>query len=106
MNAKQRKLRVDVVTKKYKDKVYSSVLLRCSFRENGKVKHQTLANLSHLPPDVIEFIKLRVEGELEENAPHSPFEITRSLPHGNVMAVLETAKSLGLGKPDQLASMS
>jgi transposase len=96
MNAKRRKLRVEVVEKKYKGKVYSSVLLRCSFRLNGKVKHQTLGNLSHLPPDVIEFIKLRIDGELDENAPHSPFEIVRSLPHGNVVAVLETAKSLGL----------
>ena len=96
MNAKRRKLRVEIVEKKYKGKVYSSVLLRCSFRQNGKVKHQTLGNLSHLPPDVIEFIKLRVDGDLDENAPHSPFEIVRSLPHGNVLAVLETAKSLGL----------
>jgi transposase len=96
MDAKRRKLRVEVVKKKYKGKEYRSVLLRCSFRKDGKVKHQTLGNLSGLPADVLEFIKLRLDGELDENAPHSPFEIVRSLPHGNVMAVLETAKSLGL----------
>ena len=44
----------------------------------------------------IDFIRLRLNGELDEGAPHSPFEIVRSLPHGNVMAVLQTAKMLGL----------
>ena len=96
MDAKRKKLRVETVKKKYKAKEYTSVLLRCSFRKDGKVKHQTLGNLSALPPDVIDFMKRRLAGELDENAPHSSFEIVRSLPHGNVMAVLETAKQLGL----------
>lgn len=87
---------METVKKTYKGKEYTSVLLRCSFRKDGKVKHQTLGNLSDLPPDVIDFIKRRLAGELEENAPHSSFEIVRSLPHGNVVAVLETAKKLGL----------
>ena len=79
-----------------KGKVYTSVLLRCSFRKDGKVKHETLGNLTQLPPDVIEFMKRRLSGELDADAPHSSFEIVRSLPHGNVMAVLQTAKQLGL----------
>jgi len=76
--------------------VYTSVLLRCSFRQDGKVKHETLGNLTQLPPDVIDFVKRRLSGELDENAPQSSFEIVRSLPHGNVVAVLKTAKKLGL----------
>jgi transposase len=96
MNSKRRKLRVETVKKTVKGKVYTSVLLRCSFRKDGKVKHETLGNLTQLPPDVIEFMKRRLSGELDENAPHSSFEIVRSLPHGNVMAVLQTAKQLGL----------
>ena len=96
MDAKRKKLRVETVKKKYKGKEYTSVLLRSSFRKDGKVKHQTLGNLSDLPPDVIEYIKRRLAGELDENAPHSSFEIVRSLPHGNVMAVLQTARMLGL----------
>lgn len=96
MDAKRKKLRVETVKRSVKGKEYTSVLLRCSFRKDGKVKHQTLGNLSDLPPDVIDFIKLRLAGELEADAPHSSFEITRSLPHGNVMAVLQTAKKLGL----------
>jgi|CXWL01.1.fsa_nt_gi transposase len=96
MNSKRKKLRVETVKKTVKGKVYTSVLLRCSFRKDGKVKHETLGNLTQLPPDVIEFIQRRLSGELDENAPHASFEIVRSLPHGNVMAVLQTAKQLGL----------
>ncbi|MEZ6118309.1 MAG: hypothetical protein R3C28_17315 [Pirellulaceae bacterium] len=59
------------------------------FSADGKVQHETLGNLTRLPPDVIEFIKRRLAGELEADAPHSSFEITRSLPHGNVAAVLQ-----------------
>lgn len=72
------------------------MLLRRSYRVDGRVKHETVGNLSDLPADVIEFIKRRLDGELDADAPHSPFEIARSLPHGNVMAILETARSLGL----------
>ena len=96
MDAKRKKLRVETVKRTVKGKEYTSVLLRCSFRKDGKVKHQTLGNLSDLPPDVIEFTKRRLAGELDEDAPHSSFEITRSLPHGNVTAVLQTARKLGL----------
>jgi len=74
-------------------------LLRRTFRENGKVKHETLGNLSDLPADVIEFIRKRLAGELEEGAPSGTFEVVRSLPHGNVAAVLQTARNIGL---DQL----
>ncbi|MBC7855954.1 MAG: IS1634 family transposase [Pirellulaceae bacterium] len=90
---------MDTVSKTYKGKTYVSVLLRRSFREAGKVKHETLGNLSDLPVDVIEFIRRRLAGELAEGAPSGSFEIVRSLPHGNVAAVLQTAYHLGL---DQL----
>jgi transposase len=96
MSAKEGKLRVEMVRKTVKGKVYTSVLLRRSFRKDGKVKHETLGNLTRLPPDVIEFVKRRLNGELAADAPHSSFEIIRSLPHGNVAAVLQTATQLGL----------
>ena len=96
MSSKRGKLRVESVHKNVKGKVYSSVLLRRSFRKDGKVQHETLANLTQLPPDVLEFIRRRLDGELEAGAPHSSFEIIRSLPHGNVAAVLQTARQLGL----------
>jgi hypothetical protein len=96
MGARNRKLRVETVKKTVNGKVYTSVLLRCSFRQDGKVKHKTVGNLTGLPPDVIDFMQRRLSGDLDENAPRSSFEIVRSLPHGNVMAVLQTARQLGL----------
>ena len=92
----RRRVHIQTVTKSYKGKTYTSVLLRRTYREGGKVKHETLGNLSDLPPDVLEFIRGRLNGELDETAPRGPFQILRSLPHGNVVAVLQTAKNLGL----------
>lgn len=96
MSSKHGRLRVETVRKTVNGKVYTSVLLRRSFRKDGKVKHETLGNLTRLPSDVIEFIKRRLSGELDADAPHASFEIVRSLPHGHVTAVLQTAKQLGL----------
>jgi len=87
---------VATVTKTVRGKTYTSVLLRRSYRENGKVKHETLGNLSALPPDVIEFIRKRLAGDLQEGQLPDSFEIVRSLPHGNVVAVLHVLRELGL----------
>lgn len=92
----RRSVHIATVSKTYKGKTYTSVLLRRTFRENGKVKHETLGNLSDLPHDVIEFMRKRLAGELEEGAPCGTFEVVRSLPHGNVAAVLQTARRIGL----------
>jgi hypothetical protein len=97
--SERRSVHIATVTKTHNGKVYTSVLLRRTYREGEKVKHETLGNLSDLPPDVIEFIRGRLNGELDEASPRGPFEILRSLPHGNVAAVLQTATSIGL---DQL----
>ncbi len=97
----RRSVHIATVTKTHNGKTYTSVLLRRTYREGGKVKHETLGNLSDLPPDVIEFIRGRLNGELDEGAPKGSFEIRRSLPHGNVTAVLQTARNIGL---DQLLS--
>jgi len=94
----RRSVHIATVSKTYKGKTYTSVLLRRTFREKGKVKHETLGNLSDLPADVIEFIRKRLAGELEEGAPSGTFEIVRSLPHGNVAAVLQTARNIGLDR--------
>jgi hypothetical protein len=75
--------------------VYTSYLLRRSYREGGKVRHENLGNLSHLPPAVIEAIRKMLAGrvlvDLEE-----AFEIERSLPHGHVAAVLGVLRQLDL----------
>jgi transposase len=75
-----------------------AILLRESFRENGKVKTRTLANISHLPTQQIEALRLALAGSLA--APSSPlpdaFLISRSLPHGHVAAVLGCLRNLQL----------
>jgi hypothetical protein len=87
---------VHVATTKrvYQGRVYLTHLLRRSYRQDGKVKHQTLGNLSHLPPDLIDTIKRRLKGDSAADSP--PWEILRSYPHGHVAAVLGTLRSLGL----------
>jgi hypothetical protein len=77
--------RAHVATIRTKDKggtVYTSYLLRRSYREGGKARHENLGNLSHLPPGIIEAIRGMLAGrvlvDLEER-----FGIERSLPHGH-----------------------
>jgi hypothetical protein len=77
----------------YKGKVYETHLLRRSYREGGKVKHQTLGNLSHLPPDLVETIRRRLQGE---RLPQAGWRIVRTFPHGHVAAVLGTLRNVGL----------
>jgi len=79
----------------YKGKVYETTLLRRSYREGGKVKHETLGNLSHLPAHVIELVKRGLAGETLVPADEA-LRVECSLPHGHVAAVLGTARKLGL----------
>lgn len=82
-------------------KAYHSYLVRTSFREDGKVKHHTVANITHLPAPVIELVTQALKGETFL-APSEAIEILRSLPHGHVAAVVGTMSKLGL--PALLAS--
>lgn len=77
----------------YKGKVYQTHLLRRTYRHGGKVKHQTLGNLSHLPEDLVELIRRRLRGEA---AVPQTWRILRSLPHGHVAAVLGVLRGLGV----------
>ena len=86
---------VATTTRRYKDKVYKTHLLRRTYRDKGKVKHETLGNLSHLPEQTVELIRRSLKGEVLVAAEQS-FEIVRSLPHGHVAAVLGTLRRLGL----------
>ena len=76
---------------------YVTHLLRRSYREGGKVKNETLANLSHLPAEAIEAIRRTLRGELLIGAEQA-FEIERSLPAGQVQAALVMARRLELGR--------
>ncbi|MBU2601646.1 MAG: IS1634 family transposase [Actinobacteria bacterium] len=82
-------------TKGAGDRVYVSHLLRRSYREDGRVRHENLGNLSHLPEAAILAIRRVLAGETLVAA-EDRFEIERSLPHGHVAAVLGTVRSLDL----------
>ena len=74
-----------------------AILLRESYREAGKVKNRTLANLSSWPEAKVDALARVLKGQPPPAAGlDGAFEITRSLPHGHVAAVLGTARRLGL----------
>ena len=88
---------VVTTTRHYKGRVYKSHLLRRSYRDHGKVRNETLGNLSHLPDSVIDLIRRALRGETLLPAT-DVFDITRSRPHGHAAAVLGTLKKLGLDR--------
>ena len=96
MPARNRSVHVATTRRVYKDRVYETHLLRRSYREEGKVKHETLGNLSHLPPDLIDVIRRRLQSG--RPAIEGDFEILRSLPHGHVAVVLGLVRQLGLDR--------
>jgi hypothetical protein len=73
-----------------------AILLRESYREGGKVRNRTLANLSRWPEAKIDALSRVLKGLPPQAAPEGAFEIVRSLPHGHVAAVLGTLRALGL----------
>jgi len=95
MSAKQRSMHVARVVRRYKDKTYVSYLLRRSFRVGPHVRHQTLANLSHLPEALILIVQRALQGEAFVSTTEA-FRTTASLPHGHVHAVLGTLRQLQL----------
>jgi hypothetical protein len=73
-----------------------AILLRESYREAGKVKNRTLANLSAWPEAKVDALSRVLKGQTPAVPLNGSFQITRSLPHGHVAAVLGTARQLGL----------
>ena len=87
-----------------------AVLLRESYRDGGKVKTRTLANLTDWPDARIEALRRVLKGETALVSADA-LRIERSLPHGHVAAVLGMAKKLGLHKllrgfPSRLAKLA
>ena len=76
-------------------KDYSSAYLRRTYRDGGKVKNETVANLSALPDHVIDLIDAGLKGRRLVPAAEA-VTITGSLPHGHVAAVHAMARELGL----------
>jgi Transposase DDE domain len=84
------------------ERVYERHLLRRSYRDGGKVRKETLANLSPLPDGAIEAVRLALAGKTLVDA-DAGVEVTRSRQHGHVAAVHQMARKLGfpalLGPP-------
>ena len=72
-----------------------AVLLRESYREDGKVRKRTLANLSCLPDGVLEGLKVLLRGGVAVASAAEVFTVERSLPHGHVGVVLGSARGCG-----------
>jgi hypothetical protein len=97
------------VDKQGRRKDYSSAYLRRTYRDGGKVKNETVANISALPDHVIDLIDAGLKGQQLVPAGDA-VTITRSVPHGHVAAVAAMAAKLGLpallgpaGRPRDLA---
>ncbi len=74
---------------------YESAYLRRTYREGGRVRNETVANLSALPAHVVDWIDAGLKGA-QLVAAEVAANITRSLPHGDVAAVAAQARALGL----------
>jgi hypothetical protein len=90
-----RTVHVAKVTNTVKGVTYTSYYLRRSFRQDGKVKHETLGNLSDLPVQVIDLIRRSLKGETFVPAAEA-FRSLRTRPHGHVEAILRMIRRLGL----------
>src|SRR5215468_9828307 len=83
------------VDKQGRERDYSSAYLRRTYRDGGKVKNETVANISALPDHVIDLIDAGLKGQRLVPAAQA-VTITASLPHGHVAAAHAMAKKLGL----------
>ena len=95
MSSRTGPVHVATTRRQYKGKVYETHLLRRTYREGGKVKHETVGNISHLPFEIIEIVRRALKGEIFSGV-QEDFEIVRSLPHGHVAAVLGMIQKLKL----------
>jgi transposase len=75
-----------------------AILLTEGYREGGKVKNRTLANLSKWPPAKIEALRQALKGKAVGLPLPEAFSVARTRPHGHVAAVLGTAQRLGLDR--------
>lgn len=75
-----------------------AILLRESYRDGGKIKKRTIANLSDWPTEIVEGLRTLLKGGKVAPAEQETIIVRRSLPHGHVAAVLGTLRSIGLDR--------
>lgn len=97
MEKKQKGLYIAEIKNKYKDKVYHTYLLRRSYREGGKVKQKTFANLTALPDGTREIIRQNLQGRTFVPLDDA-IEVTRSRAYGHIAAVRKIYQDLNLAQ--------
>ena len=97
MKTKQKGLYVADVKKQYKGRNYCSYLVRRSYREGGKVKQETVSNITHLPAETRELIRQSLKGNVLVPVDEA-METISSRSHGHVLAVRKMIHDLGLLK--------
>jgi transposase len=90
-------MHVAKISRRHGDREYESYLVRRSIREGRRVRHETVANVSQLPAEAIEALRLALKGVALVPAGEA-FEIVHARKHGHVEAVLAAAQRLGLAR--------
>ena len=75
---------------------YESRLLRRTYRDGDKVRHETIAKLSGMPDSVVDAMEAALKGEVLVPAGQAAVTVARSVPHGHVAAAWAMARKLGL----------
>jgi transposase len=97
MNASSGAMHVAKIERSHGDRVYASHLVRRSVRDGKRVRHETIANVSKLPPEAIEALRRALRGEAVLS-PGERFSIENPLPQGHVEAALSMARRLELSR--------
>jgi hypothetical protein len=90
-------MHVATIRRRHGERVYESHLIRRSVREGKRVRHETIANVSRLPPVALDALRRALAGQTLVAAEEA-FAVERSLPHGHVAAVLTALRRLQLGR--------
>jgi transposase len=90
-------MHVAKISRRHGDREYHSYLVRRSIRDGSRVRHETVANVSQLPPEGIEALTLALKGVRLVPADEA-FEIVRARKHGHVEAVLTATRRLGVAR--------
>jgi hypothetical protein len=75
---------------------YESRLLRRTYRDGDRVRHETIANMSRMPASMVDAVEAALKGEVLVPAGEAAVAVTRSVPHGHVAAAWAMARKLGL----------
>jgi transposase len=89
---------IEEIRRKHNGKIYTTVLVRESYREDGKVLHRTISNISRLPRNCIDRIKTMLKGDALDKLSTVDLKIFGSREYGASKVLIETAKSIGLDK--------